>query len=980
MTNIIKTMPGIISRPAYVADRSRNPLWRLRRAMFGLFVLGCLGLFAIASYYFTIDLPGTSTEQAQASHICLDELQERGSCNARVAVASAAQADADRETIDDLDAVPGVVIDALVATEDQDFFDHRGVNTRGIARAGFQTAKRIVTGSGSLQGGSSITQQLVSERYLDPTKKFDLASKPEEIALSIKLERRLQSEVTCADGISSERCAKNEVLRQYFNTVFYGRGVNGVKSAARVYFDKDITEVNLEEAAFLAGVLRNPGSAEPTNNPDEARRRIDVTLQFMLNQGYITQIELDEAQARMVQNFTNNPELGQPLPNFVDKVSKEGLGEVEFSEFGSEYFVDEVWQQVDAVFPGQRFSGGLKVYTTLDPVAQQAAWTSVTGTIDPNNPELPDAALVSVDGQGLVRALIGGSDFANQPFNFATARGSAGRQPGSTFKTIGLAAAIEDGISVDSLFTAPREIEIPSGYNGVPLGDTWTVGGGRFDDATFPNFINLEQATWSSTNTVFAQLPFAFENGTGPERIAATAGALGINSDFGNPEPSFILGTREVSVIDLAGAYSTFERGGHQIDPRVIERIEDSNGRVICWYPSNGECVDAGTDTPPSLIEGDPAIRRETAQQINQVLRGVINNGTGQRAAIGRPAAGKTGTSQGNRDAWFAGYTCDLTTAVWIGYEDNRNMQNLSNLFPGQLGNSGDIQGGNLPASIWGEYTSQAATSDCQTLDVTSNFSGTVLNTDLVSELQACSVIGLPGELNPDEGVKSDEDVIDPTGPTTSIDPGNEPQPSQIPDQTAPEVVVPEVIVPDRLVPVDPEPAEVVPEVGEVLPASFSFIPFQAQNQNQAQNENPNQGNNNVEIESDCLVPGDGVDKRWVIAGSEGAAPDPSGPVITPPTTNQDFDSTSSSIIDGEDTTTTFDNEFEPSTTLPPDTIEPAPSSTLADSTVPVPEPNPGPGATNAPPLPAPRTTLDETQIPEQGLLPGFGDIRDRLN
>ncbi len=977
MTNFFKTIPGIISRPAYVADRSRNPLWRLRRAMFGLFLFGCLALFGIASYYFSIALPNVGAEQAQASHICLDSNTDRGSCNARIAVASASQADADRETIDSLDEVPQDVIDALVATEDQDFFDHRGVNTRGIARAAFQTGKRILTGSGSLQGGSSITQQLVSERYLDPTKKFDLASKPEEIALSIKLERRLQSEVACAEGVSSERCAKDEVLRQYFNTVFYGRGVNGVKSAARVYFDKDISEVNLEEAAYLAGVLRNPGRAEPTANPDEARRRIDVTLAFMVQQGYITQDDVAIAEARMQQNFENNPELGQALPNFVDKVSKEGLGEVRFSEFGSEYFVDEVWQQVDAVFPGQRFSGGLKVYTTLSPTAQEAAWNSVTNTIDPNNPELPDAALVSVDGQGLVRALIGGSDFANQPFNFATARGSAGRQPGSTFKTIGLAAAIEEGISVESLFTAPRDIEIPSGYKDIPLGAPWKVNGGRFDDLTYPNYIDLEQATWSSTNTVFAQL--AFE--VGPQDIVDTAADLGINSDFGNPEPSFILGTREVSVIDLAGAYSTFERTGRQVDPRVIERIEDSTGRVLCWYPSNGVCEAENTDSAPAL-EGEQAISTETARQVNQVLRGVINNGTGRAAAIGRPAAGKTGTSQGNRDAWFAGYTCDLTTAVWIGYDDNRNMQGLSNLFPGQLGSSGDIQGGNLPASIWADYTSQAATSECQSLDILSTFSGTPLNADLNTGLQACSVIGNQNQqtpaINPDEGVKPDEEV-DPAAPVPSTNPGGQIPPGQNSDETiVPEVVVPEIVVPEELDPGEQE-VEIEAAIGEIIPASLSFVQFQGQNQIPVQNEVPAQNQpgaaqgNNSQASTDCLVPGDGVDKRWVIAG-DGNAIDPRGPVVTPPTTAQDFESTTTT--DFESSSTTFEDEF-PTT--------PFPDTTLESDPVPVPsvslEPDPGVPTTVLEPDPGePTTTVEPEKDDDPEVQAAPRGIRERLN
>ncbi len=935
MGSFIKTIPGVLSRPSRVADRSRNPLWRMRRAIFGVFVMGVLTVFGLFAFYIMKPLPDISSEQALASHICLETESQ---CDSTLAIASASQAESDRELINSISEVPDVVIHALVATEDKNFYEHRGVNMLGIVRGVMQTAKSKVTGSGSAQGGSSITQQLVKNQYFDSASSFNadqlgaIARKPEEVARSIQLERQLASEdIECRSGTATDRCVKNEILRRYFNTVYYGRGVNGLKSAARVYFDKEIGQLNLEEAAYLAGVLRNPTRAEPVNNPDEAQRRIIVSLDLMIREGYITEADKAQSVARMEANFVANPELGVALPNFAAKVSKEGLGQVEYASVGSEYFVDEVWQQVDEVYPGLRTTGGLKVYTTMDPALQTAAYDSLVSTISPSNPDLPNTALVSIDSQGMVRALVGGYDYANKPFNFATARGSAGRQPGSLMKSIGLASAIDSGLSARSLYTAPREIVIPSGYKGIALGEDWTVKGGKFDDLTYPNYITLEEATWSSTNSVYAQLAFDI----GPDRLVETAQNLGVTSDFGTPQASYMLGSNSVSVVDMASSYSTFERAGVQVDPRFIQRIEDRNGNVICWYPANGTCAGEGPVAPD--IEGERAIQPETARQVNQILTGVVNAGTGRRAAIpGRAVAGKTGTSQSNRDAWFTGYTCDLTTSVWVGYDDNRAMENMGGVFPGIVGASGTVTGGSVPAHMWGNYMAAATANApaCNSLDISSNFSGTIVNDEFNTGLEACSTFGgvvvqpIVDPASPTiTTVVDDDDDRDEEDTTTTTRRGNNGDDEETTTTTTKLIEEPVVTLP-----IEPEPErpQANPEGNGVLLGMVNpFALFQ--NPNREVLEGQVRQNELQLNETECMVPGDNVAKSWVLFGDPGALANPLGPVIEQPTpTTNPGEVTIPTVprpIDPEDTTTTTvdddDEEEETTTTEEVDPEEP---------------------------------------------------------
>ena len=926
MNNIFQTIPGPISRPAKSTDRSRNPLWRLRRFFFACFLTGFLTIFALLAFYFQNDLGASAAELAQASHICLDTEKD---CESKIALASASKGDSNRELVDSIDEVPDVILEAIIATEDKDFRNHNGINSMGIIRGVFQTAKSKVTGSGSAQGGSSITQQLVKNQYFDKTTSFNsnktaaIARKPEEVVLAIKLERKLASQdLPCKSGQTKSDCVKDEILLRYLNVIHFGNGSDGVKTATRTYFDKDLEEITLEEAAYLAGVLRAPARAQPYNNPQEANRRIMVTLQLMLDEGYITQQELDAAVARMEETAVEAPKSDEdptlvkvPLPEFRDKIIKEGLGEVKYSDVGSEYFVSEVWQQVDELYPGKRNTGGLKVYITMDPAKQSAAYETITSYID--NPEMPNAGLVSVDDRGLVRAMVGGTDFKETPFNYATGRGGSGRGPGSLMKPIALAAAIEEGISAKSLFTAPREIEFPRTYNNITTSEPWTVSSGGFADGVYPNYMTLEEATHGSTNSVYAQLVYRIT----PDKLASTAENMGLSNNINVPLPSNVLGRgTPASVMDMASVYSTFERAGKKIDPRVIQRIEDRDGNVLCWYPYNGECQAENTNNEPQ-IDFEQAISSDSARQVNHVLAGVVSSGTGTNAQIGRAVAGKTGTNNDNRDAWFAGYTCDLTTAIWVGYDDNRPMNGtssptMSSLFGSVIGGNGRVDGGDLPATMWGNYMRKAVEGvpACNTLDSSANFTGVVENSDLVSAYDACYKLvqtpvtpGQPGE-------PAVEEPTIPTLPNQAIEEFNEQLRQRRNNQNQKQNNLP-----------------FQDQNGQVRPASFSIKSVNLQNPNAQVPEQNNQQSQNPNVEtpqsnvqaSGCLVLGDNIEKRWVLSGDPGAIPNPLPPTTTP-TTESEIETTTTTE-EPESTTTTeepdpdVDPDIDPDPDLDPD-------------------------------------------------------------
>ena len=728
--------------PRAPRNRRRNPLWRIRRLLL-LLALAGVGVLAVTVMLLSqIPLPDTSNpELAETTFICTAEVTETCTRDLAAAVLSSGE---DREVVAAYEDIPQVLINAVIATEDQNYYEdsHKGVDPAGIARALYQDIREKSTA----QGGSTITQQYVKNAYLTPER--SLVRKVREATLAIKLQREL---------------GKDEILRRYLNLIYFGRGAYGIEAASQAYFGEDVANVTLPEAAYLAGLIRSPGGADATDNPEEARRRREVTLVRMVADGYITQTEADRANRTPV--------------SVIAPVSREGLGEVKGAQFGTEYFIEAVRQQLAVLAPdGGLYTQGLRVYTTLDPELQRLAYRTVVNELPPQDPENPAASIVSVDELGRVVAMVGGTDFGQSEVNLALGRagGGSGRQPGSSFKPFVLAEAIEQNISPRSLYAAPSSIIL----TGANSGADWSVKGG----GSQKGYRDLLDAMRVSSNVVYAQLMLDVK----PGPVVQMAERLGVTATL-DPVNSLVLGAGEVSVLDMASAYSTFMRTGQHLEPMLIERIEDADGNVLCWYPRRGESL-ADCSQDPSR-PGTQAIEQAVALQVNSALVEVVANGTGRAAQLTeRPAAGKTGTTQDARDAWFVGFSCDLATAVWMGYpgapgEELRTMSDFRGI---------EVHGGDFPAQMWATFMEEATSTrePCQSLPATSDYSGRILNPDLstTTTLPFCNAVGT------DPGLEGQPTTTqDPSAPTTeclptppATDSNGQPIPTTIPPETTP--------------------------------------------------------------------------------------------------------------------------------------------------------------------------------------------------
>jgi penicillin-binding protein 1A len=590
----------------------------------GLFGLGVLALVVL---WFTVELP--EDPPALESAVLVDaegrELAVLSQEGQRFEVA--------------LDDVAPVAVDALIAAEDRRFYSHGGVDPIGITRALISN----VTSSGT-QGGSTLTQQLVKNEYLSSER--TLVRKVREAVLSVKLERT-------AD--------KDEILERYLNTVYFGRGSYGIEAAARNYFDTTAAELTLEQSALLVGLLTSPETADPTEDMAEAEARRARVLGDMVEAEAITAAEAEAADATPIE----------ALPRTTPVTLTAGV---------APHFVEWIREQtIDAVGEDAIYGAGLRVVTTLDLDAQQAAEAAVAEIL--TDPEGPQAALVALDTDGAIRAHVGGRDFEALQVDLVRGAdgGGSGRQPGSTFKPFVLQAALESGTTLGDRYAAPPRIELD--VDGTPF-PVENYGGSGFGDLT------VADATADSVNTVYAQLLAE----VGPPAVADAAAAAGIDAEL-EPFPSIALGVEEVSPLDLASAYLTYADDGTSVEPYAIERIEDADGNVL-WEPDL-----------PEPEEG--AVDPEVARAVTAALRGVIEGGTGGAADIGRPAAGKTGTTQDNVDAWFAGYVPGYAAVVWMGYPDPAPMDDVQ----GRA-----VTGGAFPAEIWGRFM-EAAVADREVED-----------------------------------------------------------------------------------------------------------------------------------------------------------------------------------------------------------------------------------------------------------------------
>ena len=525
---------------------------------------------------------------------------------------------------------------ATVAIEDRRFYQHDGVDPEGIARALWAD---IQAGS-AVQGGSTITQQLVRNLY--DQRDRTLTRKLREACLAMKMD---------------EERTKRKILSDYLNQVFYGNRAYGIEAAARTYFSKKARNLTLLEGALLAGLPQAPTVYDPFRRPKRAENRRNQVLRALWETGQITREEYREAVASRVRL----------RPGRL------------YERMAEPYFVNYVRQQLVRAY-GQRTvaSGGLRIYTTIDPRLQTAARTTIRETLF--YPDDPDAALISIDPRtGSIRAMVGVTRRKGNQFNLAV---QARRQAGSTFKTFVLAAAVANGMDPDATTynSAPLTYTPPDGS------ETWPVS--TYDGASY-GYSSVTSATLRSDNTVYAQLTLD----VGADEVVDMARRMGVDRSPLPEVPSVGLGAASVSPLELASAYATLAAGGIYSVPRAIRRVEFPRGKV---------------DKRLGRVKRQRVLSDWVAAEVTEILEQNVLAGTGVAAQIGRPAAGKTGTTDDHADAWFCGYTPELSTTVWVGHIRARiPMLSVHGIA---------VAGGTFPAQIWGRYT-QEALADEEILD-----------------------------------------------------------------------------------------------------------------------------------------------------------------------------------------------------------------------------------------------------------------------
>ncbi|MGD9501066.1 MAG: transglycosylase domain-containing protein [Methyloceanibacter sp.] len=468
-----------------------------------------------------------------------------------------------------------------------------------------------------VEGGSTITQQLAKNLFLTP--KRTLSRKFEEAVYAMWLERRF---------------SKDEILELYLNRVYFGGGTYGVEAASRRYFGTSAREVTLRQAALLAGLLKAPSRYAPTRSAERASLRVDEVLDNMVEAGYLTAEQAKDADEAPLGLSAKDDDTGYSYPvDWVAELLPELVGE---------------------------HHGDLFVETTIDPRLQRASQQALRRMLDSDGQKLgaSEGAVVVLDPSGGVKALVGGRAYSTSPFDRAV---KARRQPGSAFKPFVYLAALEAGYSPESrAYDGPVTVAgwSPRNYTGKYRGE-----------------ISLRDSLAHSVNTVAVRITAK----VGPARVADTAARLGIHSAL-HDRPSIALGTAEVSLLELTGAYAPFANGGRGVLPHIIVRVSDGDGTVLYARKrsTTGQVVALGN-----------------VGAMNDMMRGTVRYGTGQKAAIeGHEAAGKTGTTQSFRDAWFVGYTAHYVGGVWIGNDDGRKMKKVT--------------GGSLPALLWHDVMTYA--------------------------------------------------------------------------------------------------------------------------------------------------------------------------------------------------------------------------------------------------------------------------------
>ncbi|MEJ6493768.1 MAG: transglycosylase domain-containing protein [Actinomycetes bacterium] len=608
-----------------MANKSRKPKRKLRRILPSirqLLVVALVGFgLAVLALSFSVRVAAVPAPSeisvAQTSILYYDdgvtELGRLGEAN-RVSV--------------NMEQIPLFTQQAILAAEDRDFYNHGGFSIRGISRAIFTN----LIGASGAGGGSTITQQYAKNAYL--TQERTLSRKYKELVLSIKLETIV---------------AKDQILNDYLNTIYFGRGSYGIATAANQYFDKNVVELNLSESALLAAIIQAPNGLAPEENLERLTNRWNYVLDGMAVQGWITAEERSNVQFPMI------------VPN------------ESFNTFGGPqgYLIEQVRQTMfeNGITEDQINLSGLRVITTFNKVAQDALFKAVLEEGPTENIEGLRIGVASVRPEtGEVVAIYGGADYLLNQFNNATQMIG---QAGSTFKPFTLAAALENNVTLATTF---------SGLNKTMVDNYEVV---NYGDKSYGDQITLLNATENSVNSAYVELA----NLVGREVVFEAAKRAGIPADTVGMEPNlaFTLGTTSPNVVDIAAAYATFASRGLQVSPSYIISVTASSGEVILQLA-------------PKPVQ---AFSTDIADTVNYALQKVVTAGTGKAAkALGRPVAGKTGTTNENKSALFAGYTPELATAVMF-VKDGPDGQPMSLAGTGGLTK---VTGGSYPARIFTAY------------------------------------------------------------------------------------------------------------------------------------------------------------------------------------------------------------------------------------------------------------------------------------
>ncbi len=528
---------------------------------------------------------------------------------------------------------------AVLAIEDDGFYEHGAINVPSVFRA---LLANIVAGRVT-QGGSTLTQQLVKNAVIQSSEQT-IARKFQEAALAIRVEQTY---------------SKDEILEMYLNDVYFGNGVYGIGTASLFYFGEPASKLTLPQSALLAGMIASPETYDPLQHPKGAKTRRNEVLDRMAELGWVPQAEVDPAKAEPIRLAPGGLEK-RIEPFFVYYIKQQilDMSNPEFDAFGK-----TEQQRIHTLY-----QGGLEIYTTLDADWQRYAQQAVLARL--SDPAGPDAALVTVaTGTGAIRTMLSGRNFEQDQKDLVW-RGR--RQPGSAFKPFTLVAAFREGIPPGKVYSSESPLQLSAWNNDCrcvsnaePFGNS--------------GYLDLWTATQNSVNVVFAQLALD----VGPDKIVKAAHDMGITSPL-DAVPSITLGAEEVSPLDMASAFATLANDGKRCEPFAVVKVLRPDGKKL--YQHKPSC--------------EQAISPEIAHQVTAMLQRVVQGGTGTAANIGRPVAGKTGTAQDYTNAWFAGYTQQLATAVWVGFREGQ--------IPMDTFFGGPVFGGTVAAPIWHDYMLRA--------------------------------------------------------------------------------------------------------------------------------------------------------------------------------------------------------------------------------------------------------------------------------